>query len=73
MIGSGLGVGPGDRTGVANFCVICARPACPVAPEDGTGVGSENRTGGIYGLISVESAKSADQAAEIFHFCRSLV
>jgi hypothetical protein len=23
MIGSGLGVGPGDRTEVANFCGIC--------------------------------------------------
>ena len=31
------GEGQDDRTG--------ACPACPVAPEDGTGVGSENRTG----------------------------
>jgi hypothetical protein len=34
--------------------VIRARPACPVAPADGTGVGSENRTGVICEICGLK-------------------
>ncbi len=34
--------------------VIRARPACPVAPGDGTGVGSENRTGVICEICGLK-------------------
>jgi hypothetical protein len=41
--------------------VIRARPACPVAPEDGTGVGSENRTGVICEICGLNGSYLKNQ------------